>query len=171
MLNRRASLRLFLIGGAAAGLAACGGGAKTTVAASGEAVSGGTILDVLRANGLTRFLKALQTTGLDKTLESDGPYTIFAPTNAAFAAAKLPSDPEQLRQIIANHIVPGMFTSDFLRGVNVKYTTLAGTSIAVDGTGSTIIVGGATVVTLDMGADNGVVSSIDRVLTPGPVER
>lgn len=172
MLNRRASLRLLFLGGTAVGLSACGGGGgTTTVAPSGGAVSGGTVLEVLRANGLTRFLKALQTTGLDQTLAGDGPYTVFAPTNRAFAAAKLPNDPDELRRTIANHIIPGMFTSDFLRGVNVNYTTLAGSPLAVDGTGSAILVGGATVVTLDIGADNGVVSTIDRVLTPRPVER
>lgn len=130
MLNRRASLRLLFLGGTAVGLSACGGGGgTTTVAPSGGAVSGGTVLEVLRANGLTRFLKALQTTGLDQTLAGDGPYTVFAPTNRAFAAAKLPNDPDELRRTIANHIIPGMFTSDFLRGVNVNYTTLAGSPL------------------------------------------
>ena len=70
-----------------------------------------------------------------------------------------------LRQVMAYHVVPGMFTSDFLTGVDVNYTTLKGTSLNVDGTDG-LRVDDATIVTPDLGASNGVVNIIDRVLTP-----
>jgi uncharacterized surface protein with fasciclin (FAS1) repeats len=155
----RTSRRLFLLGGAAAGLAACGGGT------GGAGQSGGTVLAVLRANGLTRFLRAIEATGLAETLTGEGPYTLFAPTNRAVAAADLPDDAERLRAVVAYHIVPGMFTTDFLAGVDVNYTTLAGSSLNVDGTAG-LTVNGAAILTPDLGADNGVVNIIDRVLVP-----
>ena len=120
---------------------------------------------MLRANGLTRFLRAIEAAGLAETLAGEGPYTVFAPTNRAVAAADLPEDAERLRAIVAYHIVPGMFTTDFLAGVDVNYTTLAGSSLNVDGTAG-LTVNGAAILTPDLGADNGVVNIIDRVLVP-----
>ena len=58
-----------------------------------------------------------------------------------------------------------MFTTDFLAGVDVNYTTLAGSSLNVDGTAG-LTVNGAAIVSPDLGADNGVVNIIDRVLLP-----
>lgn len=163
MIDRRASLRLLLLGGAAAALPACGGGTATSGGTGGQ--SGGTVLGVLRSNGLTRFLRAIDKAGLTETLAGEGPYTVFAPTNAAMNAAALPEDTERLREIVAYHIVPGVFTTDFLAGVDVNYTTLQGASINVDGTAG-LRANGASIVTPDLGADNGVVNIIDRVLIP-----
>lgn len=158
LLDRRACLVL-LLGGTAVGLAACGGGG------GGSADEAGTVLGVMRANGLTRFLAAIDAAGLAETLAGDGPYTVFAPTNAAIAAAGLPDDTESLRRIVAFHIVPGLYTTDFLQGVDVNYDTLDGRRLAVDGVGG-LHVNGASIVTPDLGADNGVVNIIDRVLVP-----
>lgn len=160
MIDRRLGLKLIFGGGAAFGLAACGGGSQAV-----PGTSDGTILSVARDNGLNRFLRAIDAAGLTETLAGGGPYTVFAPTDRAFAAAKLPKDTEALRQVMAYHVVPGMFTSDFLTGVDVNYTTLKGTSLNVDGTDG-LRVDDATIVTPDLGASNGVVNIIDRVLTP-----
>jgi uncharacterized surface protein with fasciclin (FAS1) repeats len=161
MLDRRASLRLILLGASVAVLGGCSGGGG-----GGGGQSSGTVLDVLRANRLGRFRRAIDAAGLTETLAGDGPYTLFAPTDRAFAAANLPQDTETLRAVVSYHIVPGMFTSDFLAGVDVNYTTLAGTSLNVDGTGGTLRVNGAAILTPDLGASNGVVNIIDRVLEP-----
>jgi uncharacterized surface protein with fasciclin (FAS1) repeats len=158
MPDRRASLRLILLGGGAALLAGCAGG--------GGGQSSGTVIDVLRANRLDRFRRAIDAAGLTGTLQGAGPYTLFAPTNRAFAAADLPDDAETLKAVVSYHIVPGTFTSDFLAGVDVNYTTLRGTSLNVDGTGGALRVNGAAVVTPDLRASNGVVNVIDRVLIP-----
>ncbi len=159
MIDRRQGLRLIAWGGAAVGLAACVGGGTV------PGVSDGTVLSVAKDNGLTRFLQAVDQAGLTASLSGAGPYTVFAPTNRAFAQAKLPRDTEGLRALMAYHVVPGMFTSDFLAGVDVNYTTLKGTSLNVDGIGG-LHANDATIVTPDLGASNGVVNIIDRVLTP-----
>ena len=161
MIDRRAGIRLILLGGAAVGVAACGGGAP---AAPGQ--SGGTVLEVARANRLTRFLRAVEAAGLEATLAGEGPFTLFAPNNRAFGAADLPEDTESLRALVAYHVVPGMFTTDFLSGIDVNYTTLSGDGLNVDGTAGGLRVNGATIVTPDLGAGNGVVNIIDRVLVP-----
>jgi len=160
MIDRRASIRLLMLGGAAVGVAACAGGAP---AAPGQ--SAGTVLEVARANRLTRFLRAVEASGLDATLTGEGPFTLFAPNNRAFGGADLPEDTEALRALVAYHVVPGMFTTDFLVGMDVNYTTLSGESLNVDGTAG-LRVNGATIVTPDLGAGNGVVNVIDRVLVP-----
>lgn len=160
MIDRRTSLRLLLLGGGLTGLAGCGG------PSSGVGAEAGTVLGVLRANGLTRFLSAIEDAGLAGTLAGDGPYTVFAPTNAAVGAARLPGDTEALRRIVAFHIVPGMFGTDFLAGVDVNYDTLDGGRLNVDGTDG-LTVNGARIVIPDLGADNGLVNVIDRVLMPG----
>jgi uncharacterized surface protein with fasciclin (FAS1) repeats len=158
MMHRRHSLRLLVLGGAGL-LAACSGGG-TRVAAGGD-----TVLEVARSHRLNRFLQTVGKAGLTETLSGPGPFTVFAPTDRAFAAARLPGDPDALRAVIAYHVVPGTFTSDFLGGVDVNYTTLNGTSLNVDGTAG-LQVNGANVVTADLVAGNGVVHVIDRVLAP-----
>lgn len=157
MFDRRTLL--LLLAGAAA-LPAC-----TPASGTGGAVSGSTVLSVARSNRLGRFLRAVDATGLDATLSSAGPYTVFAPSDRAFAAARLPRDPDQLRAIIAYHVVPGTFTSTFLGIGDVNYTTLQGSSLNVDGRGA-LRVNGAAVTRADLEASNGVVHIIDRVLTP-----
>ena len=149
--------RAFVTLAAALALAAC----------AGDGTGGGdTVLDVARANGLTAFLGAVRSAGLADTLAGDGPYTVFAPSNRALAAAGLPGDPEALRRFLAYHVVPGSFTTDFLGGVDVNYTTAAGSSLNVDGTGGALRVDRATVISPDLIAGNGVVHVIDRVLDP-----
>lgn len=158
MIHRRQGLKLLFWGSVAAALAACG-------ESSAPGSSDGTILSVARDNGLKRFLRAIDEAGLTGTLAGEGPYTVFAPTDRAFAATDLPRDVTELRSVMAYHIVPGMFTSDFLASVDVNYTTLKGTSLNVNGTRG-LRVNDATIVTPDLGASNGVVNIIDRVLTP-----
>lgn len=161
MISRRTGLKLLLAAGALP-LAACGGddGARTSVFAPR-----GTVLDAAEAGGARRFVAALDEAGLTATLSGAGPYTLFAPTDRAFAAADVPSDPAALAKLLSYHVVPGDFTSDFLSGVDINYTTLAGTSLNVDGKGA-LTVNGANVVALDLKAGNGVVHTIDRVLQP-----
>lgn len=163
MIDRRDSLRLFLLAGAGLGLAACGGGDGGAGSAAPE---GDTVLEVARANGLGRFARAATDAGLAETLAGPGPYTLFAPSDRALAGTRLPRDAAALRALIAYHVVPGTFTTAFLAGVDLDYATLAGASLNVDGTGSPLLVNGAAVVTPDLFAANGVVHGIDRVLTP-----
>lgn len=155
--------RAFILAGSAAVLSACsgGGGSRPVGAARG----GPDVLGVARGAGLDRFVRAAQTTGAAETLAGPGPFTLFAPTDRAFAAAGRQSE-AALTRLVAYHIVPGELTSDFLEGRDVNHTTLLGTSLNVDGTSGVLRVNGAEVVRADLMASNGVVFAIDRVLTP-----
>lgn len=159
MPTRRDGLKL-LLAASVLPLAACAGGG------TGGSSASGTVLDAARANGAGRFVRALGQAGLADRLAGPGPYTIFAPSDRAMSAASLPADPAALAKLLSYHIVPGDFTAAFLTGVDINYTTLAGSSLNVDGTGGRLLVNGAGVISADHSAGNGVVHVIDTVLKP-----
>lgn len=159
MPTRRNGLKL-LLAASILPLAACAGGSGGGTAASGS------VLDVARANGARSFARAVERAGLAGQLADGGTYTLFAPSDRALAGASVPSDPEALSEFVSYHIVPGDFTAAFLSGVDINYTTLAGTSINVDGTGAGLVVNGVPVTAPDLGASNGVVHVIGGVLKP-----
>lgn len=156
--------RAFILAGttAALALAACSGdGDKPRQVAR----DGTDVLSVARAAGAGRFARAAAEAGLAETLAGPGPYTLFAPTDRAFAAAGRARG-EELARLVAYHIVPGELTSDFLEGMDVNHTTMLGTSLNIDGTEGALRVNDATVLQADRMASNGVVFVIDRALTP-----
>jgi len=160
MMRRRQALTLLA---GAASLAACGGGSGGQPAGG----SGAGVLAAARANGLGRFARAAEAAGFAEQLAGTGPYTLFAPTDRAFAASSAGRlDGEALQRLVAYHIVPGQLTSAFLVGVDVNHTTLLGSSLNIDGRGEGLRVNGAQVTRADIAAGNGVVFAIDRVLTP-----
>ncbi|BDP40723.1 hypothetical protein DAETH_06920 [Deinococcus aetherius] len=116
------------------------------------------------------LLTAVQAAGLAETLSS-GQYTVFAPTNAAFA--KLPSDtlaavlndPEQLRAVLLYHVVPGKVTSQQVRSLR-SVKTAQGGNLTVSVSGNTVRINNANVIRADLSACNGVVHVIDAVLVP-----
>lgn len=160
MFTRRDGLKLLLVASALP-LAACGG---TTPSGGGR--PSGSVLEVARASGARKFARAVEQTSLAARLADAGPYTIFAPSDRAMSSASLPADPAALLKLLSYHVVAGDFTGDFLRGVDINYTTLAGSSLNVDGTGTGLLVNGAGVVSADNVASNGVVHVIDQVLKP-----
>ncbi|QDV36154.1 fasciclin domain-containing protein [Tautonia plasticadhaerens] len=116
----------------------------------------------------------LKLSGLDKALEEGGPYTVFAPTDEAFA--KLPKgttdalagDPEGLARILKFHVIPQeVMASDAKKaaGSEVK-TLLEGCPLPISGRGEMLMVGKARVVKADVPATNGVIHVIDSVLLP-----
>lgn len=116
--------------------------------------------------------KALGSAGLVTTLQGKGPFTVFAPTDAAFAALPKgtvenllkPENKAQLTKILTYHVVPGSVLSTSLKSGDVK--SVEGTSLKVAvGTGK-VTVGGANVVKADIKASNGVIHVIDKVLMP-----
>ncbi len=162
-MQRRQILILGGAGIAALALAACGGGGAPRPAPR----SGGSVLAVARSNGLGRFARAAEATDLGELLAGPGPFTLFAPTDRAFSGSGAArASGEDLRRIVAYHIVPGQLTSDFMEEMDVNHTTLLGSSLNVDGRSTPIRVNGAAVVRADLMAANGVVFAIDRVLTP-----
>ena len=116
--------------------------------------------------------KAVTAAGLVTTLQGKGPFTVFAPTDAAFAALpkgtveKLlqPENKALLTQILTYHVVPGSVVSTSLKSGDVK--SVEGSSLKVAVNPGKVTVGGANVVKADIKASNGVIHVIDKVLMP-----
>ena len=116
----------------------------------------------------------MQAAGLVDTLKGPGPFTVFAPTDAAFAALPAgtvetllkPENKARLVAVLTYHIVPGKIMSKDLAGKISNPKTVEGQTLAVDGTGATVKVNQATVTKADIVADNGVIHVIDTVLLP-----
>ena len=106
-------------------------------------------------------------------MKAEGPYTVFAPTNKAFAAlgqeqlSELlqPKNRDQLKSILTYHVVPGELTADRLKD-GQQLETVEGESLTVSINGGTVKIDDATVVRPDVDASNGVAHVIDGVLTP-----
>lgn len=116
--------------------------------------------------------KALGAAGLVTTLQGKGPFTVFAPTDAAFAALPKgtvenllkPENKAQLTKILTYHVVPGSVLSTSLKSGDVK--SVEGTSLNVAVSAGKVTVSGANVVKADIKASNGVIHVIDKVLMP-----
>lgn len=132
------------------------------------------IVDIAASNGnFNTLVAAVTAAGLVDTLKGDGPFTVFAPTDAAFAALPagtvdsllLPENKDQLVAILTYHVVPGAVTSDQLAGQRLSVATVNGADVHIDGTDG-VTVEDATVTTADIIASNGVIHVIDSVLLP-----
>jgi uncharacterized surface protein with fasciclin (FAS1) repeats len=132
-----------------------------------------TVVEVAAANGSFKTLTAaLKATGLDQALAKGGPYTIFAPTDKAFAALPKgalddllkPENRASLVKILTYHVVPGENTSRSLQSGETK--TLEGAPVRVNVGSSGVMVNDAKVVQPDIKASNGVIHVIDKVIMP-----
>ncbi len=147
---------------------------ETTEAASAD--DPGTIVDVAIANDFTTLVAAVQAADLVDTLSGEGPFTVFAPTDEAFAAAledldltaeELLADTELLTAVLTYHVIADEVPSSVvvtLDGQEVETVNGASVTISVDG--DTVMVNDATVTAVDVEASNGVVHVIDKVLLP-----
>jgi uncharacterized surface protein with fasciclin (FAS1) repeats len=150
-------------------------GAKLTRIAHPAATRAtGDIVDVAAGAGQFRtLLAAAAAAGLVDALKGPGPITVFAPTDAAFAALPKgtvesllkPENRAQLRQILTYHVVSGRILASDLAGKTAQPTTLAGQTLNVDGRQG-VSINNARVITADVLASNGVIHVIDRVLLP-----
>ena len=117
--------------------------------------------------GLTTLEKALDDTGLRKQLAGKGPFTLFAPSNAAFKmlgrkrSAALVADPKELKVVLLNHIVKGKYTSGDLG----KLKTLGVGELVVFNKGA-LLVNMSKPYQADKKATNGILHIMDRVLMP-----
>ena len=124
------------------------------------------------AGDFTTLVAAVEAAGLVDTLKGDGPFTVFAPTDAAFAALPegtvetllKPENKDQLVAILTYHVVPGKVMSTDLSD-DMKAATVQGGEITID-LDNGVMVDEATVVTADIEADNGVIHVIDKVIMP-----
>jgi uncharacterized surface protein with fasciclin (FAS1) repeats len=144
----------------------------TTVAETTESMEAGTIVDVAAAAGdFTTLLAAVEAAGLVDTLQGDGPFTVFAPTDAAFAALPagtvegLLADIPALTDILLYHVVPGRVPAADVVGLS-SATTVQGSDIAITVNGSSVMVNDANVIATDVDASNGVIHVIDAVILP-----
>lgn len=148
-----------------------------TMAPSTSAPEVGTIVDVAVAAGdFSTLVAAVEAAGLVETLSGPGPFTVFAPTDEAFAAAlealgltaeELLADTETLTSILTYHVVAGEVPASAvveLDGESVATVNGAEVEISVDG--DTVMVNDATVTAVDVPASNGLIHVIDTVLLP-----
>jgi len=142
-----------------------------------EAEAPGDVVEVAIANGSFETLAAaLTAAGLVETLQGAGPFTVFAPTDAAFAALPeglleallLEENKDVLVEILTYHVVSGeVLAADVTTG---DVVSLEGSTIAIDITNGVVLNGSATVVTADVKASNGVIHVIDTVILPEGVD-
>ena len=132
------------------------------------------IVDTASAAGsFTTLVAAVQTAGLVDTLKGDGPFTVFAPTDEAFA--DLPdgtieslleaANKDQLVSILTYHVIPGKVMSADIAGKELMVESVQGSKIEINAT-SGVKVDDATVVTADIETSNGVIHVIDKVMMP-----
>ncbi|HAY47598.1 MULTISPECIES: fasciclin domain-containing protein [Thalassospira] len=125
------------------------------------------------AGSFKTLVAAVQAAGLVDTLKGDGPFTVFAPTDDAFAKLPAgtvedllkPENKDKLVAILTYHVVPGKVMSGDIAGKEMAVASVQGDTIDVNAT-SGVMVDDASVVTADIEADNGVIHVIDSVIMP-----
>jgi uncharacterized surface protein with fasciclin (FAS1) repeats len=127
----------------------------------------------IAAGSFNTLVAAVQAAELVDALKGAGPYTVFAPTDEAFAALPegtvenllKPENQEQLQAVLLYHVVSGKIMAADI-GAGAEPATLQGATIAVVGSDSGVTVNGANVVTADVVTSNGVIHVIDAVILP-----
>lgn len=166
-MNRRNTLKLL-----------SGGAALLTLAACAQP-AGDDIVDIAAGNpNFSTLVAAVTAAGLVDTLKGPGPFTVFAPTNDAFAALPagtvdsllLPENKDQLVSILTYHVVQGQITAGDVLGTRQSVATVQGGTVDVNGLvgkfGSGVKVNDANVIQADIFGTNGVIHAIDKVLLP-----
>ena len=138
---------------------------------AGNAVAADIVDTAIAAGNFTTLVKAVQAAGLVETLKGAGPFTVFAPTDEAFA--KLPagtlegllSNPDKLKAVLTYHVVSGkVMAADVVKIKSAK--TVQGSSAKVTVKGGNVMIDKANVVKTDIVTDNGVIHVIDSVMLP-----
>jgi uncharacterized surface protein with fasciclin (FAS1) repeats len=120
------------------------------------------------------LVSAIKAANLGQALSANGPFTVFAPTNEAFAKLPkgtvedlvLPANKDKLTKILKLHVVSGKHMASEFTGKSADVTTLGGEKVRVSEQNGAVNVGAATVGTADVAASNGVIHEIDTVLMP-----
>ena len=144
----------------------------------GTASAGGAKKDIVDtavgAGQFSTLVAAVQAAGLVDVLKGDGPYTVFAPTDDAFAALPAgtvenllkPENKDQLVAVLTYHVIPGKVMSGDIAGQMVKPASVQGSAIDINASGDGVMVNDASVIAADVGASNGVIHVIDKVILP-----
>ncbi len=155
-------------------LVACGGDDdedEATPIPTAPAATADIVETAVAAGNFTTLARALEAAGLVETLKGEGPFTVFAPTDAAFAALPagtldaLLADREQLTKVLTYHVVAGRVTSEQVAMMS-SATTVEGSTVRITVDGGQVKINDATVTTADVEASNGIIHVIDRVLLP-----
>lgn len=134
----------------------------------------GDIVDIAsKAGNFTTLTKAIKQAGLEETLKGEGPYTLFAPTDEAFAkvperllqALFHPPNKEGLALVLKYHVLSGKMLSKDLAGKMHNLKTLQGDELAIDAT-KELMADKAIIVTADIAASNGVIHAVDTLILP-----
>jgi uncharacterized surface protein with fasciclin (FAS1) repeats len=129
----------------------------------------------IAAGDFTTLVAAVEAAGLVDALRGDGPLTVFAPNDAAFAALPagtvdellLPENLDQLQAVLTYHVVAGEYLAAETPAGEYELETLQGSTLdLVVGEDGTVTVDGATVIAADIAASNGVIHAIDAVIMP-----
>ncbi len=142
-------------------------------ATAGAQEDPGTIVDIASSNpDFSTLVTAVTEAGLAETLAGEGPFTVFAPTNAAFEALpagtfdSLLADPQgALADVLKLHVVSGRVDAAAATAAAGGTVDTLGGPVSVEQRGESLVVGGATVVTTDIQASNGIIHVIDAVIT------
>lgn len=156
---------------AAAALLSLSLGAATALAAS---PSKDIVDTAVEAGSFNTLVAAVQAAGLVDALKGEGPFTVFAPTDEAFAKLPAgtvdsllkPENREQLVSILTYHVVPGKVMAGDIAAKSIAAETLQGQSVQIDALGASVTVDAATVIAADVEASNGVIHVIDTVILP-----
>jgi uncharacterized surface protein with fasciclin (FAS1) repeats len=142
---------------------------------TGAELAPGNIVEVAQeAGSFGTLLTALGAAGLDEVLSGAGPFTVFAPTDAAFGAipsdvlADVLADQALLTSVLTYHVVPGRVSASEVVALS-SAPTVNGTDLAIEVVGGEVFINGIRVVTTDIEASNGIIHVIEGVLTPEPI--
>ncbi len=160
--------RMFLSTGAALGLAAL-----SFAPAHADGHMADIVDTAVEAGSFETLVAAVQAAGLVETLKGEGPFTVFAPTDDAFAALPegtvddllKPENKDQLVSVLTYHVIPGKVMSGDIASKTTEAATVQGAMVSIDATDG-VMVGGAKVVQADIEATNGVIHVIDKVIMP-----
>ena len=131
------------------------------------------IFETAQANGFTTLVAALEAADLDEVLDTQGPFTVFAPTDAAFdklpdgtvADLLRPENIDALTGILTYHVVDGRVTSEEVVTLTTA-KTLQGADVDIEVNEGSVSINGATVTAVDIESENGIIHVIDTVLLP-----
>lgn len=157
----------------AGGYALSASAAGHTDAGAAKAAPGNVVEVAIGAGSFKTLVAAIQAAELVDALQAKGPFTVFAPTDAAFAALPAgtlddllkPENKAKLQAILLYHVVPGKVMSSDLKGT-INARTLQGKNATIIAAAGGVTVNGAKVVTADVPASNGVIHVIDAVILP-----
>ena len=139
-----------------------------------NAVKAQDIVDTaVSAGQFETLVAAVQAAGLVDTLKGDGPFTVFAPNDAAFAALPAgtvenllkPENKDMLVAVLTYHVIPGKVMAADIAGKKMEVATVQGSTLAIDATNG-VMVDNATVIAADIETSNGVIHIIDKVVLP-----